>query len=144
MTGSHPSSTAALARLTRLFRLRGGEAPGQPLTFMVDGAAIRAEAADRGVRLSCQLGAPPRDEAELRRLMRRFLAHADRGAETLCVDAEGQLALVAELADDAELDRLAALFCDAAVHWSAQAGGQSPAGGLGDELAAHRMHIIRP
>lgn len=148
MSGSSSPSVAAhpaLARLARLFRLRGGDAPGQPLSFTVDRAVIRAEPMDRLVRLTCPLGAPPRDEAELRGLMRRFFRHADRGAETLCADAEGQLMLVADLADDGDLPRLATLFCDAAVHWSALVGGAAarPAESTAF-LLDHRMQMIRP
>jgi hypothetical protein len=74
--------------------------------------------------------------------MRRFFRHADEGAQILCATGEGQLALVADLADDAEMAELASNFCDAAVHWSAVTGG-GPAS-LSDDLQRFRGDFIRP
>ncbi|WP_157135461.1 CesT family type III secretion system chaperone [Hyphomicrobium sp. MC1] len=147
MPSSNFSSTVAhpsLERLLRLLRLQTDSGTGQALAFTVDGTTIRAEALNRFVRLSCRLGLPPSDELELRRLMRHFFRHADRGAEILCMDAEGQLVLVADVADDAEFGRLTALFCDAAVHWSALSSGMRTADVASSFLDQRPQMVIRP
>lgn len=110
-------SRAVFARPPRRRGRTGG------FDFFVDGFRLSAAATGpRSVRLSCVvLATLPHDEADLRALMAQYLRYCGSGPDVLCVDADGRLLMIGDIAADEDVPARAAAFCDAAVHWSRMA-----------------------
>jgi hypothetical protein len=100
--------------------------------FFVDGFRLSAAATGpRSVRLSCVVLADlPDNEDDLRALMAQYLRYCDAGPDVLCVDPDGRLMMIADIAAGEDVPARAAAFCDAAVHWS--------------RMAARRTEATRP
>jgi hypothetical protein len=131
---------AAFAAVLRLLRRGPGAATGgAPVPLRVDGAAITVAPWQRGVRMACALPRPDRGEVVLRDLMRRALRQVDADAPVLCADSAGDLHLVSVIPEGEAVQRRAARFCDAAVHWTRHLRPSTP-----DEVPSMRQSDFVP
>jgi hypothetical protein len=118
------AGTGAAGMLSQLARAVFARPPRrQPraggFDFFVDGVRLSAaENGPRSVRLSCVvLHELPDKDGDLRALMAQYLRYCDAGTDVLCIDADGQLVLIGDIAAGEDVAARAASFCDAAVHW---------------------------